>query len=484
MKRYLYILLVAVVALVSCDPFIIVEERPDVAYYFGAVEVETDENSAIIDAYKPYVTINGEQEEGATIYLEYWVEGNDTDVTKVENYAEAGGGYITFELEGLTPDTAYRAIVAISGKYGGERSDVFPFTTKEHIPACSMQCNCTVEPYGLFAEVKFADVAYLVDGEPQDIFRVKLEYARANSEEWVGCDFVSDVIKNGVFTQKVPFEDNMFEECCDYKLRLTLEPKDDKFEPMSSEEYSFKTIYAEVTADIATPTIEIVGDMLKADVKSAKVLLDGIEILEYSELDYGFIYRKSGEEQWSDLIEAEYTASGMSVSISLVNFEQGATYEFCGVVMAGAMREMRTSNIAQIEIPNSSTPPTPPVSGDADTQALAGDWHLAMWRGAEPGFDVYLSITEDGVVSLFQRIESRLWSTYFSTVAYENGVISGVYTDGVAWGDTYYVALEGDEMTWTSTSDSADISVYRRCTLPDMTNPEIRVVSESGKRFL
>jgi hypothetical protein len=347
-----------------------------------------------------------------------------------------------------------------------------------------MSCNCTVVPHGLYAEVEFTDVAYLVDGQSQDIIRLRLEYAPSNAQEWIGCDFTPQVIVNGVFSQVVPVGYEILEENRDYKLRLTLEPKNDEFEPITSKEYSFKTIYAEVTADIATPRVEIAGDMLTATCDSATVELDGIEIWNSEQVDYGFIYRQSGSENWSEMVESAYTESGMSVSISLVNFEQGATYEFCGVVVAGAMHEMRISDIAKIEIPNSSTPPAPPVSGDADTQALAGDWHLVKWRGAEPGFDVYLRITEDGVVSLFQRIESRLWSTYFSTVAYENGVISGVYTDGVAWGDTYYVALEGDEMTWTSTSDSADISVYRRCTLPDMTNPEIRVVSESGKRFL
>ena len=135
----------------------------------------------------------------------------------------------------------------------------------------------------------------------------------------------------------------------------------------------------------------------------------------------------------------------------------------------------------EAEIP---TPPTPPVTGDADTSALAGDWHLTQWRGAEPGFDVYLSITEDGVVTLYQRNASRLWETFYSTVGYENGVIDGVYTDGVAWAHSYIVVVAGKTMTWTSTTDNSDVSVYTRCTLPDVTNPEIRTMSESGKRFL
>ena len=125
-----------------------------------------------------------------------------------------------------------------------------------------------------------------------------------------------------------------------------------------------------------------------------------------------------------------------------------------------------------------------PISGDADTTDIAGEWHLTMWRGSVPSFDVYLSITDDGVVSLFQRMESRLWETFYSVVDYEDGIIAGEYTDGVAWAHSYYVTVEGNTMTWTSTTDANEISVYTRCSLPDITNPEIRVTATAGKRFL
>ena len=145
-----------------------------------------------------------------------------------------------------------------------------------------------------------------------------------------------------------------------------------------------------------------------------------------------------------------------------------------------------TSGDVPYTMPVTTTPPppAPPVSGDADTTAIAGEWHLTSWRGAVPSFDVYLNITADGVVSLYQRIESRLWETYHSLVGYEGGIITGEYTDGTAWAASYYVTIAGDTMTWTNTADSAEVSVYTRCTLPDVTNPEIRTTSAVGKRFL
>jgi hypothetical protein len=81
-------------------------------------------------------------------------------------------------------------------------------------------------------------------------------------------------------------------------------------------------------------------------------------------------------------------------------------------------------------------------------------------------------------------MESRLSETFYSIVGFNSGIISGEYTDGVAWAASYYVTVDGDTMTWTNTTDSGEVSVYTRCTLPDFTNPEIRTTSAQGRRFL
>jgi len=78
-----------------------------------------------------------------------------------------------------------------------------------------------------------------------------------------------------------------------------------------------------------------------------------------------------------------------------------------------------------------------------------------------------MTITEDGVVTLWQKLESREWELFYSNVGYENGIISGVYTDGVAWSASYSVTVSGDAMTWIDTNDATDISVYTRAELPN-----------------
>lgn len=354
-----------------------------------------------------------------------------------------------------------------------------------------MTCDGSAEAKGILAEVKFENIAYLVNNQPQEIVSLRLEYARKNNNEWIGCDFTSQAIKNGVFEYCIPFEgEEYLEENCEYKCRITLYPKDsNSYMPLTSEPFEFKTKYADVTADFATPTTEIKGDNLCIEIASVRTYFDGIYLIDYPHLDYGFAYRKQGDNTpitSADIIHAEYSeANGMSLSISLNEFEKGATYNFYGAVVAGAEGNLLTSEAITVTIPNGNTPPTPPVTGDADTSTIAGDWHLTSWRGAAPSFDVYLSITEDGVVTLHQRMTSRLWETYYSTVGFENGIISGVYADGVAWGASYNVTMSENTMTWTDTTDSTDVSVYTRCTLPDFESNNTRaVINMDTERFL
>ena len=479
---------------VACEPTLTVEKEPVVEYHFGKLTAETTENSATIRAEKPYITIDDVVVEGATIYLEYWIEGNEISATMVESYGEQGG-YLIFTLEELIPNTSYEAHVAISDEQGVRSSDVVKFTTDEHIPVAEYSCECAIEAKGLYADVVLSNVQFTLDAEAQPIASVVVEYRRKLSSggEWIAVSIDGSTLDNGATTIRIPANgEEYLEECRQYSCRVTIIPEDANYENYSTT-MSFETKYADVVADIATPEAEINGDNLSLSVESAKVYFDGIELDDYYNLRYGFIYRAEGDGEPmtdADFIEVEYDeVSGMSLSLPLSIFEEGATYEFYGAVIAGAKMPISESAIVTIPVkerPTPPAPPTPPVSGDADTTAIAGQWHLTMWRGAGPSFDVYLSITEDGVVSLFQRIESRLWETYYSTVEVENGVISGVYTDGVEWAHSYYVGLDDDTMIWTSTADSSEVSVYTRCTLPDVTNPDIRTtaVEMSTPRFL
>lgn len=463
MKRYLYIILGAWV-LAACEP---VAVEPEVTYHFGAIATETSESSATITADIPYMLVDGVRDEGAVFYLRYAESASGTsygDETMVEEYRIEGDKAI-FHIEDLQPATTYRASLWLSGEHGVQTSESFSFTTKEHIAVCEISCNAEVEAKGIVATIKLSDIAYLVDGAEQEIKSVKLEYAPDTTERaWVSVDATN------AESVTIPADGAAYlEENSRYIYRVTITPAAAEYQSMTTDEKEFKTRYAEITAEISKPEVAIVDSRIEVVVESIDVRFDGVKLDDYRHLERYILYREAGAAEWN---EVELSDGDMSLALDIALFAEGKSYEFAAAVKAGADEKMLLSEVATIEIPKEETPtpptpPTPPVTGDSDTSAIAGEWHLTEWRGAEPSFDVYLSITEDGVVSLWQRIESRGWELFQSVANYENGIISGVYTDGVAWSTSYSVTLADDSMTWVDTADSGDISVYTRSALPE-----------------
>lgn len=469
MNRYLYILL-CLLAMAGCKPTPTPAPKPVVEYHFGEMTAETTEDSATITADIPTITIDGVEDKSATFSLGYYEDGLlISDRTVVEEYSAEGDKAI-FTIEGLKPNTEYKALLSLqSTNAEGKESEPFSFRTQEHTPKCEIAYTAEADAKGIMATFTLSEVSYLVDDEAQEIKSVTLEYARKRSElEWVEVDMT------GKESVTLPEEGgNYLDEKSRYIYRITIASEGD-YEPITSAESEFETRYAEVTAELSKPDVAIVGDNIEVVVESVKVWFDGVERPDYYALEYFVYYRETGGEEayWENKAEVELTNGGITLLLALSAFEEGKEYEFAGAVVAGAEKKVRLSEIVTITIPKTDeptppTPPTPPISGDADTSALAGTWHLNEWRGAAPSFDVYLSISADGVVTLWQRIESREWELFYSTVGYENGIISGEYTDGVAWSTSYSVLLEGDKMTWTATADSTDISVYTRSNLPE-----------------
>ena len=457
--------------MVGCKPTPTPTPKPVVEYHFGEMSAETTEDSATITVDIPAITIDGVEDKSTTFSLGYYEEGMlISDRTVVEEYTTEGDKAI-FSIEALKPDTEYKALLNLrSTNAEGKESEPFGFRTKEHTPKCEIAYTAEVDAKGIMATITLGDVSYLVDGEAQEIESVKLEYARKRSElEWVEVDMTD---RESV---TLPEEGGKYlDEKSNYLYKVTITPANREFEPITTDEQVFETKYAEVTAKISKPDVAIVGDNIEIVVESIEVRFDGIERPDYHYLEHFVYYRETGGESayWENKTAVELTNGGISLSLALSSFDEGKEYEFAGAVEAGAEHKVRLSEIVTITIPKREeptppTPPTPPVGGDADTTALAGTWHLSEWRGTAPSFDVYLSISEDGVVSLYQRLESREWELFYSTVTYADNTLWGTYTDGTAWSASYSVTLDGDKMTWVDTADPTDISVYTRTELPD-----------------
>lgn len=348
-------------------------------------------------------------------------------------------------------------------------------------PECIANCTSSVTAKGVTADVTLKNVSYKIDGAKTDIKTVRLEYTKATgTKQWTSIDIDGSKFNDGSEDITIPANgDKYLLEDTNYAYRVTFIPSDSKYEVITTEEKTFKTTFAEITAEISKPKVNVTDEAVEVVVDDVRAYFDGIHITEYENLVYGVFYTRVDDINWEGYI-ANYANGSMSITFPIDYFTRGAKYYFTGAVQVGVNQNIINSELISVEIPAES--PTPPI-GDADTSTIAGDWQLTSWCGAEPSFDVYLSITEDGVVTLYQRMTSRLWETYYSTVEFENGIISGIYTDGVAWGASYNVTMSENTMTWTDTTDSTDVSVYTRCTLPDFTNIT-RATATSSERFL
>lgn len=97
---------------------------------------------------------------------------------------------------------------------------------------------------------------------------------------------------------------------------------------------------------------------------------------------------------------------------------------------------------------------------------IEGTWMLEKWQGTTPSFSVYMEISPDGTIILWQKIDDYVWERYDSTATLDSNVISGTYSDNVSWSSSYSIEFEGEDMVWTDTEDESDVSVYVRADLP------------------
>lgn len=509
MKKYLYIILSACVLLSACE-FVDMNfgtnnggdngsdeggdnntndgnDTPeyDVEFHFNDIEVATTEHGATITTVRPYMTVDGEKYYAADIYLEYGEAEGETVATTGE-FVASSGGIITFSIDNLRADTLYQAYLYVDGgsDYGRDYKYFAFKTTAYH--SYDISCSSSVDAGGIKATVLLSDVEYLVDDDAVAIASVRLEYSHERSKQWTAIDVDGKAFNDNAEQITIPAEgEEYLLEASTYRYRVTITPKEEAYEPLTTEVKEFETAIADIEVEVSTPRVTLDDEALHVDIESINIYCDGISYPAYPNCGYYICLRKPGDNEW-DARRATTTTNGMKLDIPITELTRGTTYMIAGVVAAGIEPAEYPSEIVHVMIPEEEKPaPEPPVGGDTDTTTLAGDWRLTQWRDDVPTFDVYLSITEDGVVGLWQRLTSREWELYYSTVVYEDGIIYGTYTDGISWGAAYYVTISGNTMTWVDTTDSTDISVYTRAELPEnIATAKIFTTNELSPRFL
>lgn len=97
-----------------------------------------------------------------------------------------------------------------------------------------------------------------------------------------------------------------------------------------------------------------------------------------------------------------------------------------------------------------------------EAESINGIWELV----SSPGLDeasgkVYLVFTSPDF-ELYQKINSGSYHLYTGTFNLTNGVLTGKYSDGVAFGSGYKYEISGNSLALTPVGNEAGISVYQK----------------------
>ena len=126
-------------------------------------------------------------------------------------------------------------------------------------------------------------------------------------------------------------------------------------------------------------------------------------------------------------------------------------------------------------------------------QTLVGEWHLtsakAEGTSIHEGIDVYLCIMADCSFEIYQKSGTQgiRYDLYTGTCFTENGVLTGVYSNGKSWGGKYIYTKIADKLL-LKTTNNIEEQTYTKCQIPaevrENANTNTRSVSVTGSPIL
>lgn len=94
---------------------------------------------------------------------------------------------------------------------------------------------------------------------------------------------------------------------------------------------------------------------------------------------------------------------------------------------------------------------------------IIGSWHCTV---EEFDAEVYVSFGEDSTFDLYQRLGEGRYRHYEGTWALDIDILTGVYADNEAWGDSYTVAYADDDTMTLTATISGEVMTYLREDIP------------------
>ena len=106
-------------------------------------------------------------------------------------------------------------------------------------------------------------------------------------------------------------------------------------------------------------------------------------------------------------------------------------------------------------------------------KALVGTWHLTNTVVEETELDaklvdVYLVLNSDCTFAIYQKSGSQTdrYDVYTGTCSAEDGILSGTYASGYAWGSSYKYKVKGSSLVLSSLNLMEE-QTYEKASLPE-----------------
>ncbi|MBR1961821.1 MAG: hypothetical protein IKA26_02560 [Alistipes sp.] len=116
-----------------------------------------------------------------------------------------------------------------------------------------------------------------------------------------------------------------------------------------------------------------------------------------------------------------------------------------------------------------------------ELSALIGSWRLKSFCGSAAEVDLYIDFSRYGTFTILQRTDNLVYTTYEGTYTANSktSVVTGVYSDGTAWVNSYKFSLDNDNnLVLESIENPSEISVYEST---DMPTPSPQSVSRAAR---
>ena len=104
-----------------------------------------------------------------------------------------------------------------------------------------------------------------------------------------------------------------------------------------------------------------------------------------------------------------------------------------------------------------------------EVSAVVGCWHMKSYCGNDTDVDLYIDFGYTGNFTILQRTEGMAYTEFSGTYTIDevNSTISGEYSDGSQWADSYKLSInENFELVLESLSSNGEISVYEMAEMP------------------